>query len=172
MSETLRWGADVQALSPGTTTVTIQAGAVRKTIVVVVGSELLTNGGFETAGGWGLNQSELVRSNNTLLPHSGEWFLNSIAQNQQAAWQTVQVTPGAAYRLEAWLASGAVGREQWMEIRSNNSVLKHVDWTAGDAYTWEKRTLDFTVTDDVSSITVVLGGSWPRIDDVSLWRVG
>ena len=55
---------------------------------------------------------------------------------------------------------------------TDGRTLASQTWEKASAVlTWEKRTLTVTIPTPMT-VTVKLGGNWPRIDDTSLTRVG
>ena len=76
------------------------------------------------------------------------------------------------YELSAWFASGAIDRSHMLAVGTlDGRPLASQTWPHASAIlTWEKRTLTVTIPTPMT-VTVKLGGNWPRIDDTSLTRV-
>ena len=139
---------------------------------VVWRRNLLANPGFETSDAWTLSsQTSRLQSNLTLRPHSGAWFINSTEVDTWAVWQRVRIPEAGTYELSAWFASGAIDRSHMLAVGTlDGRPLASQTWPQASAIlTWEKRTLTVTIPTPMT-VTVKLGGNWPRIDDASLTR--
>ncbi|WP_125969143.1 hypothetical protein [Bifidobacterium samirii] len=135
---------------------------------------MITNPSFESDESWELwdNNAFYVESNLTLLPHSGNRFLNSQIQNTWVAIQRVAITEPGTYELSAYFASGAIDRWHMLGVVSPDSVwLASKTWERASAVmTWERRALTVDIPKPMT-VQIQLGGNWPRIDDVALVRV-
>ena len=134
---------------------------------------LLANPGFETSDAWTLSsQTSRLQSNLTLRPHSGAWFINSLETGTWVVWQSVRIPEAGTYELSAYIASGAIDSPKMLAVTTpDGAMLASQTWPKASAVlTWEKRTLTVTIPTPMT-VTVKLGGNWPRIDDASLTRV-
>ena len=103
----------------------------------------------------------------------GAWFIYSTEVGTWAVWQSVRIPEPGTYELSAYFASGAIDRSHMLCVTtSDGRTLASQTWPQASAVmTWEKRTLTVTIPTPMT-VTVKLGGNWPRIDDVTLRRVG
>lgn len=150
-------------------------GLVLRSSHTLLGSELVSNGEFETDPNveWNSTYSTLAsvtggRSGNCLEITRTVWWYG------QSAYQTITgLTPGKTYRFSAWVKSGTSGDESASILVYNNGKWH---WTSRySSSTWQKFD-DVTFTAETTWVTVYLRKNTPTagtmlFDSASLYEI-
>ena len=133
--------------------------------------ELIVNGGFEdgTTGWTVIYTGQVISSGDVMTAYEGSRWYKSTANNG-AVQQTVSVEPGASYHIQYAYGAAVAGRACWCYIKSGDKILTQ-KWTTATKIGWHWVEFDYTIPDNITSITLQLGETaWGRWDAVSMRR--
>lgn len=133
--------------------------------------ELIVNGGFEdgTTGWTVIYTGQVISSGDVMTAYEGSRWYKSTADNG-GVQQTVSVEPGASYHIQYAYGAAVAGRKCWCYIKSGDKILTQ-KWTTATKIGWHFVEFDYTIPDNITSITLQLGETaWGRWDAVSMRR--
>jgi hypothetical protein len=150
-----------------------------------VGSELVLNPGFETAGGggadiwanWTENAGSGTLQNDTLVKHSGNdaaRMTGGVTANDTYVYQDFSVTAGAAYRLSFWTYGdniGGAGQYRVYDVTGTADIIARTG-TGHSSPTWLQLSNDVIAPAGCATMRVYFyapptNTNWCVFDDIS-----
>ena len=172
--------------NPTTVGVATDMGAMERQANPSAGSNILSDGGFETQTAFTTNSTPWFRQGS--LSYGVDTNLGTARTGQDNAWiatngtgwgalrQTVAVSANSTYRLTVWVHSSGNNDDGWVGVRSSSGTLLG-EVHHGKADTAYARYIVTFSTGANTSVVAHIGlwgsgsGTWERIDDVTLQKL-